>query len=387
MGTRFRILCGTPLLLALGIPSIAALERVSHHARPVEAPAKAHVRKCTIARNDKVHECFPSLCKTRSGRLVLAYRESDEHQPRKFTRLIVRTSDDNGKTWSARHVLKATESQVPNALYKLNCPKVQPLDDGRLLYLCDAFVNDLSKGKKTRYVDAHILMWFSDDNGETWSDAAKSDVGGVMPDEVVELPDGTWLLATHLPDPRDGHLIQYVTRSTDKGKTWGPRMVIADRKGYNLCEASIIRCPDGLLICYMRENSGLGRPVYKAFSADSGKTWDGPHATLMDGGHRPVAHFTSAGEVLITYRYYPGRGIGLRNTFAYVESEKSAREPVRSRQRGRLRPLDYDRHPRPDSGYTGWVELAPGEFFAVNYIRDDASMAQIRGYRFFKEGF
>ncbi len=356
-------------------------------ARAVLTPAEAAIRKLTISRNDQVHECFPSLCKTRTGRLVLAYRESDEHQPRTFTRIIVRTSDDRGASWSPHLVLKATASDVPNKLYKLNCPKVQQLRDGRLLVLCDAFVNDLSKNARRRYVDARILFWFSDDNGATWSEAVKTPVGGVMPDQVVELDAKTWLLATHLPHPDDGHLIQYVTRSTDGGKTWGPRVTIADRKGYNLCEASIIRCEDGLLICYMRENSGLGRPIYKSFSSDGGKTWQGPHATLMGGGHRPVAHFTSDGRVLITYRYYEGRGAGLRNTFMCIETETTARQPNRAKQVARIRPLDYDGHRRPDSGYTGWVELSPGEFFAVNYIRDRAPMAQIRGYRFGKDAF
>jgi len=137
----------------------------------------------------------------------------------------------------------------------------------------------------------------------------------------------------------------------------------------------------------MRENKGLGRPVYKCFSTDGGETWDGPYETLMDGGHRPVAHFTENGQVLITYRYYPGRGAAMQNTFAYMESEKSAREPDRAKQRGVILPMDHDGHPRPDSGYTGWVELEPGQFFAVNYTRDGAPMAQIRGIRFGVEDF
>jgi len=377
--------CVFSVFLVGAVPDGFAQERASQAivpAKPVQQPPSKTVRRFVICRDDDVHECFPSLCKTTSGRLILAYRESDEHQPRKYTRLIVRLSDDNGASWSRRHVLKSTQSDVPDRLYKLNCPKVQQLQDGRLLYLCDAFVNDLSKRRRDRYVDARILFWFSNDNGTSWSEAIETDVGGVMPDEVVELDARTWLLATHLPDPKDGHLVQYVTRSTNGGKTWGQRSVIADRKGYNLCEASIIKLPDGLLICYMRENSGLGRPIYKSLSSDGGRTWDGPHATQMDGGHRPVAHLTADGRILVTYRYYPGRGAGMRNTLMYLESRGSARQRERSKQRGRIRPLDYDAHAHPDSGYTGWVELAPGEFYAVNYIRDDAPMAQIRGYRF-----
>jgi len=43
---------------------------------------------------------------------------------------------------------------------------------------------------------------------------------------------------------------------------------------------------------------------------------------------------------------------------------------VRSaRQIGNILPLDHDTHHRLDSGYTGWIELDDGRFFAVNGIR------------------
>ncbi|MCP4639174.1 MAG: exo-alpha-sialidase [bacterium] len=350
-------------------------------------PSADGIRRFTISRNDDIHECFPSLCKTDTGRVVLAYRESDEHQPRTFTRIIIRTSDDSGETWSDGKVLVATSTDEPNTLVKYNCPKIQQLKDGRLLCLCDKFVNDLSKGVDTRYVDCRIVFWFSTDNGETWSDEVVSDVGGVMPDEVTELDDGAWLLATHLPRTEPSCLVQYVTRSPDSGTTWEEPVVVAMREGYDFCEASILKCADGFLICYMRENRGLGRPAYKCFSSDGGRTWEGPYETLMDGGYRPVAHWTRDGRVVVTYRFYPGRGVGMRNTFAFREPERSARQWDRARQIGNALPLDHDSHEHPDSGYTGWVELDDGEFLAVNYTRDDAPMAQIRGIRFSHDSF
>lgn len=341
----------------------------------------------TISRNDDVHECFPSLCRTDTGRIVLAYRESDEHVPSKYARLIVRYSDDGGDIWSERLVLVATSADEPVEFVKYNCPKVQQLKDGRLLYLCDRFVSNPSKDKYERYLDSRIVFWFSDDKGQTWSEPFETSVGGVMPDEVVELDDGTWLLATQLPCRETESSVQYVTRSTDGGKTWGEPIVVAQRRGYDFCEASILKCTDGLLVCYMRENSFLGRPIYKCFSSDGGLTWSEPHETLMDGGHRPVSHLTRDGHVLITYRYYPGAGVGMQNTFAYVESQESARESERSKQRGVILPIDHDSHERPDSGYTGWVELEAGHFLAVNYARCEAPMAQIRGIRFTLDDF
>ena len=46
-------------------------------------------------------------------------------------------------------------------------------------------------------------------------------------------------------------------------------------------------------------------------------------------------------------------------------------------------PLDYDRNAKPDTGYTGWVQFDDGEIYVVNYIKDDADKAYIRGYSFY----
>ena len=47
-----------------------------------------------------------------------------------------------------------------------------------------------------------------------------------------------------------------------------------------------------------------------------------------------------------------------------------------------IMPLDYDRNPTPDLGYTGWVQFPDGEIYVVNYIKDDSDKAHIRGYSF-----
>jgi hypothetical protein len=47
---------------------------------------------------------------------------------------------------------------------------------------------------------------------------------------------------------------------------------------------------------------------------------------------------------------------------------------------GRTVVLDIDRSVHRDEGYSGWVQLPSGDIFVVNYINDDAPLAQIRGY-------
>lgn len=340
----------------------------------------------TISRDDSTYECFPSLTRCRSGRIVLVYRESDSHKAGLYTRIVVRVSDDNGATFSDRKVLVATQ-KTGGVLLKYNCPKVQQLSDGSLLVICDRFpipAGELSKGGE----ESHVFFFTSTDDGDTWSEPRDTGVRGIMPDEVVELPDGDWLLATQFRPPEVGCTTQCVSRSTDKGKTWGKPTVIAACAPLHLCEASIVRLPVGELVCYMRENSGKGLPAYKSFSHDGGRTWQGPFQTMMDGAHRPVAHMTHSGKVLITYRHQPGNhSIWAKNTFAFLEPIESALEKDRAKQTGIVFPLDHDRSPASDGGYTGWVETAPGEFLIVNYIVDDAPKAQIRGYRIRESDF
>ncbi|MEJ5297891.1 MAG: sialidase family protein [Armatimonadota bacterium] len=342
------------------------------------------IEKFTISRDDSTYECFPSLTRLASGRLVLTYRESDTHSASQYCRLIVRTSDDNGATFSPRHVL-VEEARTETGLRKWNCPKAQQLADGRVLLLCDVY--SVPPGEAD-LAASRVAFFFSRDDAVTWDGPVFTTVPGIMPDEVIEVEEGHWLLATHLRDHSTGNLVQVVSHSQDGGKTWKEPVTIASRKGYDFCEASILKLPGGELVCYMRENSSRGRPVYKSISRDGGRTWEGPFPTLMESGHRPVAHLTRSGRVMVTYRHFPGaRSPWAKNTFAYLESVGSALEPEQSRQSGIVLPLDHDRSASPDSGYTGWVEYEPGRFLVVNYIRDDAPAAQIRGYRFSESDF
>ena len=102
----------------------------------------------------------------------------------------------------------------------------------------------------------------------------------------------------------------------------------------------------------------------------------------MDCGHRPVSGFLRDGRVMVTYRYIP---CGTQNLFAAFLQRESLFETERRRQRVRVLPLDYDRNPSPDIGYTGWTQFEDGEIYVVNYIKDDADKAQIRGYSFYPE--
>lgn len=396
------------------------------------------VSKFTISRDDTVYECFPHLCRTRSGRILLAYRESNGHVASEFCRLIVRYSDNAGHTWSERNVI-IDENRVSGVLTTWNCPKIQQLEDGRILLLSESL--PWPPGEWRVEHEARVSLWFSDDDGITFGDPHQTTVGGICPDQVTEMPDGRWLLLTNLRFNGADRLTQMLHVSRDKGGTWDGGTPMNLDPDHELDEGSIVKLPGGELVSYERED--LGRPLQKLISKDSGLTWEGPYDTLNPAATgMPIAGLTEDGFVLITGRYglrsnwrvdmseetrqkrlakrtivipkvkghtanerfvasvtrgphiletedeiVMAAGGSSVHTFAFLEPLESALSPDLADQNGLLLPLDLDNSPFADSGYTGWVEYERGKFLCANYINDDAPMAQIRGYRFSLDDF
>ena len=341
------------------------------------------IEKFSISRDDAIYECFPDVCMTDSGRLVLTYRESDGHSAAEYTHLVRRTSDDLGVTWSDKLYIVRSEVEG-GVLAKWNCPRVSQLADGRVIILCEKY--DVPPGEAGSQYEAKTSLWTSADDGASFTGPVATPVCGIVPDKIIELASGRLLLGTHVRDDDLGVARQMVHTSDDGGETWRGPITVCCTHHYWACEGGMVQLPGGEIVCYMRDNSRTGIPGPKCISRDEGETWVGPFDTLMNGLHRPAVGMTRDGEMLVLYRFMPG-GPFAKNFFAYKESVESALEPLREKQSGIILPLDHDRHPQSDSSYSGWVHLEDGRFFAVNYIKDDAPMAQIRGYYFTADEF
>jgi len=341
------------------------------------------IRKVIIANTDNVYECFPDITLTKTGRLIVVYRESDSHTAHSFSHIVYRYSDDWGENWSEKHIL--IESYVRDGvLLKWNCPRIGTMPDGKIWILCDRY---LQPPGEMDHKQSRICFWWSEDEGESWTGPYESNIYGIVPSKIFVTRKGTWLIGTHMKSIRTGKLMQIVWRSIDGGKSWQGPIVVCEDEKYNCCEGSIIQLPNGELVCYMRENSRMRWPGLKCFSNDDGLTWEGPYQTLIQGCHRPVAGILSSGRILITYRNYLGGKSPNKNFFAYIETIESSRARKISEQAGIILQIDHDRSSRPDTGYSGWVQLPDGKIFCVNYIVDDAKYAQIRGYWFSEKDF
>ena len=331
------------------------------------------IERYDISNDRDVYESWPDLVLTQSGRLICIFCECTHHSDRSYSRIVYKTSADSGRTWSEKRYL--TEACHSNGDTCWDCPRISRLSDGRLAVLC----NYVSPEKD------RIFMWIGDAEGENWGPAVDTGAEGIVPDKLLEITGGRWILSCHIGHkPGFSKLHQRLWYSDDQGKSWtGPINVAKDAR-YNLCEGSILEVEPQVLVCFMRENSSEGIECLAACSEDGGLTWGNVYPIPLACCHRPVAGFLDTGEILITYRYRQGAqkgwlGLWTQNTFLAVTDRKTVLTDDRREQWVRIMPLHYDPSPRADLGYTGWVQFDDGLIYIVDYIVGTEEKAHIIG--------
>ncbi len=227
--------------------------------------------------------CFPDICRDVSGRLIVVYREADQHVARR-SKLLARISDDNGATWSDAVILHPTGG---------HCPRISVLNDNQICIIED---------------NPHCLYW-SMDGFKTWN---RHPYEGIIqhgiPDRLIELDTEIFLTTAHWhrglcarPSLGQPVIEQMAYRSENRGRTFRPLAPISTTPQLALCECSMTLLPDGRLLALMRENSRVFEPMYACISEDKGETWGEPIATPLIG-ERPCLGQTRSGRLLVTYR-------------------------------------------------------------------------------------
>jgi len=341
------------------------------------------MQKFSVSRDDSIYQAWPDVALTRSGSLLCVFSECTHHGDRSYTRIVLVESDDRGRTWSAKRPLTEGTGGLG---YYYNCARISALKDGRLCVIVDRCPRG---GEAVTAEHASSLLFFSSDGGRTWTDPVETPLKGIVPDKLLELENGRWIISAHHPE--DGFLTQFLRYSDDRGKTWSGRVTVAKRQGLNLCEVSLLPVKDSL-VAFLRENSGLGWDCKKTISGDNGETWGEVVDFPLPACHRPVSGHLLDGRILITHRFMQGGkgwlGSWTQNLFAAVTDDDSALAGSRQEAWARILPVDFDRSPKSDTGYSGWVQFPDGEIYVVNYIVDDAmDKGQIRGYSLRPEDF
>lgn len=343
------------------------------------------ITKYTISNDPEFYEAWPDITLTKSGKLLTVFAQCATHLDRSYTQIMLCESSDRGRSWSPKRTV--THATTSEEMF-FNCPRIVTMKDDRICMIVDKNLHGM---KAETTPQSEVVLYFSDNDGDTWGKQISTPVRGIVPDQLLELENGRWIISTHYLVPESGNLEQFLWYSDDRGTSWSKRITVAKHPEYNLCEASLLPVGDNKIVAFIRENSGMGYDCMKTISEDNGETWSEVINFPLPACHRPVAGLLNDGNIFITYRFMQGGkgwlGSWTQNLFGAFTDQESALALKRNDARTRIIPIDYDRSSKSDLGYSGHIQFPDGEIYIVNYLMDDAKKAQIRGYSFHLEDF
>lgn len=263
------------------------------------APFQVRVAPYSVVCSDAgagAYEAFPDVCRTTSGELLCVFYAGyghvsvpTERLPR-GARIALCRSTDGGRTWSAA-------STVVDSPIDDRDSSITQLSNGDLL------VAYMSYDPKRRPGTHQVFTVRSTDGGRTWGEPQRVptpfNANEAVSEPVRELPDGRLLLPVYgaLSDQPKPRYAAGLVESTDQGHTWRPLAVIRSPT-YELCEPSLVRCPDGRLLQLIRPT------MTWCDSTDGGKTWSEPQP-LPEQGDAPYLLLTSKQILLCGFRHRP----------------------------------------------------------------------------------
>ena len=333
-----------------------------------------------VSRDDSVYKAVPDLAMCDDGSLVCIYRESLFHLFHPFSRIALQTSRDGGLNWGPKFIVDECPDYEKDG--GLNNPRILHLGEGRLILICDW----IPPFEPENSPNTEILIWRSEDRGETWSTREMTGIKGHICPCLFKTSTGTVIIGGDnncLPVPGEVWSVNAFL-SYDDGQTWEAASPVASSDALWVNEGTFAELDDGSLICFMREDRQRVCG-YKALSKDGGKTWEGPYRSeLLVCIGRPHAGRLRSGEIAVTY----GLGSSPRQLVLHVENQASAADPESAVnvRKSHLEPtfrrffVDHDRSIHPDGAYSSWVQLPSGDLFVIQYLVDDAPMGHIRSY-------
>jgi len=178
------------------------------------------------------------------------------------------------------------------------------MSDGTLVVL--AFRADRSQPNKTMFspsgglIENEPILFFSHDGGHTWTRPLPFELPeglvATPANPVVELEDGCWLatfdqwLSYDDPSPYKPRMLAFF--STDRGRTWGDMVVMADGEpeGKGFWHGKTIRLSDGSLYSMFwsadmthKDRGPVDLPLHYAFADKTGRNWSKPEPTTIPG--------------------------------------------------------------------------------------------------------
>ncbi len=328
----------------------------SEKGESVVAPGCEHI---LIAKDPSRHLAFPDACRSRSGDLLVVYRDGERHVDPSGRIMIVQGSRV-GEQWRFGQPTVVCDTDLDD-----RDPSIVELSDGSLL------VNFFRLDSETKGLRLSLIR--SWDRGETWGEPWDVRVPGftnalAVSDAIVELPSGELLMAVYgMSDSGEGG--SFVLRSQDAGSTWPDVRPLAVAEAPIYEEPALAYLENGQLVTFLRtDNRGLGY-IYQAKSWDDGHTWSQPERLDLWGYPSDLLALTN-GALLATYGYRQ-LPTGIRYCLAHRPTQWSIRQE---------RILRADGHDCGELGYPSSVEVGAEEIMTVYYFTDrNGGMPYIAG--------
>lgn len=238
------------------------------------------------------YAAFPDICRLQNGDLYCVFYSGYGHVSTpndkwpKGGRIMAVRSTDSGKTWSKPVVAIDTELDDRD-------PSVTCLKDGTLL------LNWFTLHRKK----TAILIARSTDNGKTWSKPVQlkldSPYSFACSAPVRQLADGSLILGLYCEDEKTKKTFGATVRSSDGGKDWKDLAYIGEKADIYLdAETDVVPLKDGKLLAALRSSKVN---MHYAVSQDSGKTW-GAVKSFGFKGHCPYFLRHTSGVILLGHR-------------------------------------------------------------------------------------
>ena len=162
------------------------------------------VKKHIVNKDETVYEAQPDVVLSDSGKLICVLSECLHHVDRTDARIDICESTDRGRTWTKKKYL--TEKGTKDSYF--NCARISKLNDGS--------------------------------EGIQWDEAIQYNFCGIVTDKLTQLKCSRLIISAHFASPTTKKLQQYLWYSDDNGKSWSDKVTVAADERYNLCEVTLI---------------------------------------------------------------------------------------------------------------------------------------------------
>ena len=368
------VIVGDLIANTITAASIRSIEGVTDGREIVDLP----VETTPSSISNTKYNAFGILCKLPSGKFFMAYREGSGHGGTSdFGIIRMRTSTDEGKTWSSAVTIASVSStdlrDVGGGVTRT----------GRIViwygtYDPSHFANPGAGG-----FPLTLGYRYSDDEGNTWSSfttitTTPNDYTFAADGEMIEIGNGrlmkNWYGYT-ISGGGIGTTSIYAIFSDDNGATWGSQVTIASSSSVQWDESSFAYLGGGYIVGISRISNGT--TFKQTHSTDNGATWTIDGDTTFDSWSTPSPPALSvfadvAGERQVAC-YYTNRNAGkLRVVTASAQTLIASNVSAWGAHSDLLGSLPTD------CGYIGVVHpYAAGRGFGWIYNASSSSVADI----------